>query len=123
MVALQGEVWWADLGPRVDEYRLAGRRPVVVVQGDSFNRSNIATVVIVAMTANLSRAAAPGNVLLVPGLTGLPQPSVANVSQLTTVSKRALSNRVGQLPADGLQLILAGIDLMLGRGQKKNPAG
>ena len=109
----QGEVWWADLGePRGSEPGF--RRPVVVVQGDAFNRSRIATVVCVALTSKLRWAEAPGNVLLSPRQTGLPKDSVANVSQLVTLDRSALSERVGVLPAKKLQLVLVGIDIVLG---------
>lgn len=109
----QGEVWWADLGePRGSEPGF--RRPVVVVQGDAFNRSRIATVVCVALTSNLRWADAPGNVLLGPRQTGLPKESVANVSQLVTLDRAALSERVGALSAKKLELVLVGIDIVLG---------
>lgn len=76
MVISQGEVWWADLAePRGSEPGF--RRPVVVVQSDSFNRSNIATVVCVPLTSNLRWADAPGNVLLSTKVTCLPKDSVA----------------------------------------------
>ena len=109
----QGEVWWADLGePRGSEPGF--RRPVVVVQGDAFNRSRIATVVCVALTSNLRWADAPGNVLLSSRQTGLPKDSVANVSQLVTLDRSALTERVGTLAAKKLELVLAGIDIVLG---------
>jgi mRNA interferase MazF len=112
-VIAQGEVWWADLGePRGSEPGF--RRPVVVVQGDAFNRSRIATVVCVALTSNLRWADAPGNVLLSPRQTGLPKESVANVSQLVTLDRAALSERVGALSAKKLELVLVGIDIVLG---------
>jgi mRNA interferase MazF len=113
-VIAQGEVWWADLGePAGSEPGF--RRPVVVVQGDAFNRSRIATVVCVALTSNLRWAEAPGNVLLSARLTGLPKDSVANVSQLVTLDRDALSERVGALPEKKLVLVLLGIDIVLGR--------
>ena len=110
----QGEVWWADLGEPVGS-EPGFRRPVVVVQGDSFNRSRIATVVCVALTSTLRWAEAPGNVVLEAKLTGLPNDSVANVSQLVTLDRRALIERVGVLPDDKLELVLFGIDVVLGR--------
>ena len=109
----QGEVWWADLGePRGSEPGF--RRPVVVVQGDAFNRSRIATVVCVALTSNLRWAEAPGNVLLSPRQSGLLKDSVANVSQLVTLDRSALTERVGVLHTKKLQLLLVGIDIVLG---------
>ncbi len=114
MVIAQGEVWWADLAePSGSEPGF--RRPVVVVQGDAFNRSRLATVVCVALTSNLRWAEAPGNVLLSARLTGLPRDSVANVSQLVTLDRGALTERVGSLPAQKLELVLLGIDIVMGR--------
>ena len=110
----QAEVWWADLG------ELAGsepgfRRPVVVVQGDAFNRSSLRTIVCVALTSNLRWGAAPGNVRLPARATGLPKDSVANVSQLVTLDREDLTERVGRLSAANLDLVLTGIDIVLGR--------
>ena len=114
MSIAQGDVWWADLpeargsGPRF-------RRPVVVVQGDALNRSRIATVVCVALTSNVKWATAPGNVLLPSSVTGLPKESVANVSQLVTLDKTDLTERTGKLSRTKLELVLSGIDVILGR--------
>ena len=114
MVIARGEVWWADLGePAGSEPGF--RRPVVVVQGDAFNRSSLRTVVCVSLTSNVRWADAPGNVLLPAQATGLPLDSVANVSQLVTVDRDTLTERVGALSASSLELVLAGIDVVLGR--------
>lgn len=114
MVIWQGEVWWAEL----DEPRGAEpgfRRPVVVVQGDALNRSRIRTAVCVPLTSNLKWAHAPGNVELSPRATGLPRESVANVSQVVALDRDLLDECVGKLPQAKLQLILSGIDTVLGR--------
>lgn len=114
MVISQGEVWWAELGlPRGSEPGF--RRPVVVVQGDALNRSRIATVVCVPLTSNLVWADAPGNVLLSAAATGLPKDSVANVSQVVTLDKTVLTDRVGKLSRAKTELLLVGIDVVLGR--------
>jgi mRNA interferase MazF len=114
MVISQGEIWWADLSaPSGSEPGF--RRPVVVVQGEAFNRSQISTVVCVPLTSNLRWADAPGNVLLVSKVTGLPKNSVANVSQLVTLDKSCLTDRVGKLSKAKLELVLFGIDAVLGR--------
>jgi mRNA interferase MazF len=114
VVVTQGDVWWADLrSPTGSEPGF--RRPVAVIQGDAFNRSRIATVVVVPLTSNLRLAAAPGNVLLRARATGLPKDSVANVSQVVTVDKGILTERTGHLTKSQLDLILAGLDLVLGR--------
>ena len=114
MVVAQGEVWWADL-PDPSGSGPGCRRPVVVVQGDPLNRSRLATVVCVPLTSNLKWGAAPGNVLLEAATTGLPKDSVANASQVVTLDKTALTERTGRLPRAKLDLILAGIDVILGR--------
>lgn len=114
MVVSQGEVWWADLlepagsGPGLT-------RPVVIIQGEALNRSRIATVIVVPLTTNLAWAEAPGNFLLPARTSGLPRDSVVNVSQVLTIDKKLLRDRVGKLPRAKVDLILSGIDLVLGR--------
>jgi mRNA interferase MazF len=88
---------------------------VVVVQGNAFNRSRIGTVVCVPLTSNLRLAEAPGNILLSPRSTNLSRDSVANVSQIVTIDRALLSEQVGSLAERELLLVLAGIDLVLGR--------
>ena len=114
MVISQGEIWWADL-PAPTGSGSGFRRPVVVVQGDALNRSRIATVVCVPLTSNLRWANAPGNARLSTRLTGLQKESVANVSQVVTLDKGLLTERVSKLPRAKLELLLAGIDVVLGR--------
>jgi mRNA interferase MazF len=114
VVIAQGEVWWADLGDPAGS-EPGYRRPVVIVQGDAFNASGLRTVVCVVITSNTRWAKAPGNVLLAARATGLPKPSVANVSQLVTLDRTALTQRVGRLSASTFELVLAGIDVVLGR--------
>lgn len=114
MVVAQGEVWWAEL----EEPAGSGpgfRRPVLVVQGDPFNRSRIATVVCVPLTSNLRWAEAPGNTLLEPRETGLPKVSVANASQILALDRAVLSERTGKVPRQKLALVLSGIDVVLDR--------
>jgi mRNA interferase MazF len=88
---------------------------VVVVQGNSFNRSRIATVVCVPLTSNLRWAEAPGNVLLPARATRLPKDSVANVSQLLTLDRGLLAEHVAKLSQRRVGTILSGIDVVLGR--------
>jgi mRNA interferase MazF len=114
MVIAQGEVWWADL-PAPTGSGPGFRRPVVVVQGDSLNRSRVATVVCVPLTGNLRWGDAPGNVLLLARATGLPKDSVANVSQIIALDKSELVERVGKLSRTKTDLVLSGIDVVLGR--------
>jgi mRNA interferase MazF len=85
------------------------------VQGDALNRSRIATVVCVPLSRNLKWALAPGNVHLPAHLTGLEKDSVADVSQLVSVNKELLATRVGKLSRSNLELVLAGIDTVLGK--------
>ena len=114
MVISQGDVWWADLAEPAGS-EPGYRRPVLIVQGDAFNRSSIATVVVVPLTGNLRWADAPGNVLLKARSTGLPRDSVANVSQIVAVDRTALTDRVGRVSPAKLDLVLRGIDGVLGR--------
>jgi mRNA interferase MazF len=111
---VQGQIWWAEL-PAPAGSGPGFRRPVVVVQGNAFNRSRIGTVVVVPLTRNVRLAEAPGNVPLTQRETGLPSDSVANVSQIVTIDRDLLTEPVGQLSARQLALVLAGIDLVLGR--------
>jgi mRNA interferase MazF len=114
MVVCQGEVWWAELGEPVGSS--AGfRRPVVVVQCDSMNRSRIGTVVCVPLTSEVVWAEAPGKVLLKAGVTGLSRDSVANVSLLVALDKGQLTERVGKLPPRQVTLVLDGIETILAR--------
>lgn len=110
----QGEVWWAEL-PTPTGSGPGFTRPVVVVQGDSLNRSRIATVVCVPLTSNLKWADAPGNVLLAAKATGLPKDSVANTSQIVSLDRAVLASRVGKLAPKRIAEILVGIDVVLGR--------
>jgi mRNA interferase MazF len=93
----RGEVWWADL-PEPRRSEPGHRRPVLVVQADSFNRSRIQTVIVAVITSNLELADAPGNVLLPARSTGLPRDSVVNVSQLLTLERAFLTEHAGTLP-------------------------
>lgn len=108
----RGEVWWVSL-PEPIGSEPGYRRPMVLVQADTFNRSRIQTVVAVAVTTNTNLEAAPGNVRLPRRDTGLPRDSVANVSQILTLDKTALLERAGILPSPLLRRIEAGLRLVL----------
>jgi mRNA interferase MazF len=114
MVISQGHVYWADL-PDPTGSGPGFRRPVIVVQGDALNRSRIRTVVCVPLTSNLAWADAPGNVLLPAKATGLPRDSVANASQIITLDRDLITEEVGKVAKRQLELILTGIDIILGR--------
>jgi mRNA interferase MazF len=110
-VIRQGEVYWVDFG-EPDRSGPGYSRPAVVVQNDVFNASNIRTVVVCALTSNLRRAEAPGNVLLAPGEANLTEQSVVNVSQVFTVSKPDLIQKVGSLDRRRMREVLSGLMLL-----------
>ena len=110
----QGEVFWADLGEPIGSAP-GYRRPVVIVQCDAFNESRIGTVLCVPLTSNLKWATAPGNVLLAKAVAGLDRDSVANVSLLVAIDRQQCVERVGRISQRHLDLILSGIDVVLGR--------
>jgi mRNA interferase MazF len=109
----RGEVWWADLGlPRGSEP--AYRRPVMVVCSDRYNASRLRTVTVVVMTRNTGLAALPGNVSVPASVSGLPHDSVVNVTQVVTLDRESLMDRVTHVPdwlmeqvSDGLRRALA----------------
>jgi len=108
----RGEIWWADLpAPRGSEPGF--RRPVIIIQADSFNLSRIRTVIVAVLSSNLELANAPGNVLLPWKVSGLPKDSVVNVSQLLTLDRSFLFEHVGAISGrflgsieDGLRVVL-----------------
>jgi mRNA interferase MazF len=108
----QGDVYWIDLRKPVGSAP-GYRRPFVVVQNDAFNASRIRTVVLCALTTNLARADAPGNVLIKKGDAGLSGDSVINITQIATVDKSELTDRAGRVPPSNLQAVIKGINLLL----------
>ena len=112
MVINQGDVFWIELGEPSGSAP-GYRHPHVVVQNNLFNRSRINTVVVCALTSNLKRADAPGNVLLSPGEANLPKRSVVNVSQIFTVDKSDLAEKIGTLSRQRVREILDGIQLLM----------
>ena len=108
----RGEIWWAEL-PAPTGSGPGKRRPVLIVSADSFNLSRIGTIVAVAISSNLDLAAAPGNVAVPSGRSGLSRDSVVNVSQNVTLDKRQLGERVGVVDHDTLAQIDAGLRLVL----------
>ena len=113
LVIRQGEIYWLHFGP-VQGSAPAGRRPALVVQHDRFNRSAISTTVVAAVTSNLRLGAIPGNVRLRRGEAGLPRASVVNVSQIRTIDRTKLVDRVGVLGAGKMREVLKGLALLLG---------
>lgn len=111
MVIAQGDVFWARLEEPFG--KSGGRsRPVVVLQSDVFNKSAIGSVVVCHLTSNLTRASSPGNVLLAKGEANLPKRSVVNITQITTVYREQLVEKIGTLSAGRTGEVLAGVHLL-----------
>jgi mRNA interferase MazF len=108
----RGEVWWAAL-PTPSGSGPGFRRPVLIIQANPYNQSRIATVIVAVVTSNLSLAEAPGNVRVGKADSGLAKSSVVNVSQLFTVDRALLAERVRALPADAMQRVADGLRLAL----------
>ncbi len=108
----RGEIWWASLPSPIGSGP-GYKRPVLVVQANAFNASRIATVIVATITSNLSLADAPGNVRVAKSDSGLPQPSVVNVSQLITLDRFILSSRVKALSGAVMEKIDSGLMLVL----------
>lgn len=113
MVIQRGEIWWADI-PEPAESAPGYRRPVLVLQSDDFTRSRIQTVIVIVLTTNLRLAEAPVNVLIMAGDAGLPKDSVVNVSQIITVNKSFLTERVRRVDAQIMFLVEDGVRTVLG---------
>jgi len=108
----QGDIYWIDLGDPAGSGP-ALPHPHVVIQNNVFNRSRIRTVVVCALTSNLNRASAPGNILLEPDEANLPKQSVVNVSQVFTIDKADLGEYIGTLSRKRINEILDGIKLVI----------
>ncbi len=113
MVIKRGEIWWAEL-PEPAGSRPGYERPLIIVQSNDFNKSNINTIIAAVITTNIHLADAPGNVLLSTKKSKLPKKSVVNISQLITVDKsfltekvHILSNKVMEQIDDGIRLVLS----------------
>lgn len=111
MVVHQGDVVWVSL-PKAYGSAPEGRRPAVVLQHDRFNRTKLATAVVVAITSKLKYGELPGNVRLRKGEAGLPRPSVVNVTQVATVDRDLIGPRLGRLTATRLQQVWSGVCLV-----------
>ena len=111
MVINQGDVFWIEF--REPEGSEPGyRHPHVVIQNNLFNRSRINTIVVGTLTSNLKRANAPGNVTLSKGEANLPKKSVVNITQIFTLNKSDLSEKIGTLSKQRINQILEGIQLL-----------
>jgi mRNA interferase MazF len=112
VVIERGDVVWVDFG-LAEASEPAYRRPAVVVQADAFNRSELATLLVVPLTSNVALGRYPGNVLIPEGAANLPRDSVALVTQLTTTSRSRVERPVGAIPPDLLRQISSGLRLVL----------
>lgn len=108
MELARGDVWWVDL-PEPKGSEPGYRRPLLIVQNDAFNRSRLRTTIAVVLTSNVRLVDAPGNVLVPARVSGLARDSVANVSQVITVDRGALTERTGRIPSALLEQIAAGL--------------
>jgi mRNA interferase MazF len=109
----RGEVWWASL-PGPTGSGPGFRRPVVVIQSDSFNESKISTVIVAVITSNLALSDAPGNVRLAKRDSGLPKASVVNVSQVFTLDRARLTKRMRTLPSGTMEKLNSGLRVVIG---------
>jgi mRNA interferase MazF len=112
MVINQGDVFWVDLGEPAGS-EPAYRHLYLVIQNNVFNRSRISTVVVCSLTSNLQRVESPGNVLLKKGEANLPKSSVVNITQIFTVDKRDLTEKIGSISRDRFIQVLEGIELLI----------
>jgi mRNA interferase MazF len=113
---IRGELWWADLGlPRGSAPAL--RRPVLIVSADQYNRSQLRTVTVVVLTSNNRLAALPGNAAVSREVSGLDEESVLNVTQIATIDRAALEQRLGELPDWLMAQIDAGLERALALGR------
>ncbi len=108
----RNEIWWASL-PEAVGSAPGFRRPILIVQADAFNISNINTVIVLAITSNLNLANAPGNVFISAKQSGLTKDSVINVSQILTIDKSFLSEYISSLSAKTMQQVEEGLRLSL----------
>jgi len=110
---MRGEIWWVDLGIPVGS-ELGFKRPVLIVQDDSFNESNINTIIAIAITSNLDLAEAPGNIVLSKKESNLSKDSVVNVSQIVTLDRERFLTRAGRLKSNKMTQVENGIKLVVG---------
>ncbi len=112
MVIRQGDIYWVYLDDPIGS-EPGYLHPHLVIQNNLFNASRISTVVVCALTSNLKRAGSPGNVLLNKGEANLPKQSVVNISQIFTIDKTQLGEKIGALSLHRVREILEGLTLLL----------
>ena len=108
----RGEVWWADM-PEPTASEPGFRRPVLIIQSNEFNQSRISTIITAVISSNMKLGKAPGNVTLPKKSIGLNRESVVNVSQLITLDKSFLTDRVGKISSTKIQEVDEGVRLVL----------
>jgi len=108
---IRGEIWWADLGMPLGS-EPGFKRPVVIIQDDLFNQSRIQTTIVASITSNLNLAEAPGNIYLEKSESGLSRDGVINISQISTLDKTRLKNKIGTLTIDTIRKINSGLKLI-----------
>ena len=112
MVIKQGDIFWVDLG-KPSGSEPGYRHPHMVIQNNVFNRSRINTVVVCSLTSNLQRAHSPGNVMLNKGEANLTKQSVINITQIFTVDKKDLVEKIGSISSERMTQVLEGIELLI----------
>jgi len=113
----QGDIYWVNFG-KIEDSGPAGKRPAIVIQNDLINQSKINTTIVVLLTSNLKLANVPGNIRLSKGIANIPKPSVVVVSQITTIDKSRLIEKIGTLKnetikkiSDACKEVISNIDL------------
>ena len=109
---VRGEIWWAEL-PHPKGSKPAKRRPVLIIQGDSFNRSSINTVICAVITSNTELSSLPGNLLLEKSVSGLNKTSAVNFSQIATIDKTDLIEQAAMLPKQMIEKVNGCLKLVL----------
>ncbi len=112
MVIRKGSVYWVDFSPGKGS-EPTGRRPGLVVQNDLLNDSKLNTTIVVAITSNLKFGELPGNVILRKGEANIPKRSVINVTQLKTVDKHSLKEKIGSLTKKRMGEVYEGVKLIM----------
>ena len=108
----RGEIYWVNFGVPIGS-EPGYKRPAVILQSNTFNQTRIRTVICVVLTSNLDLLEAPGNILIERVVSGLPKDSVLNISQIYTVDKQSVEQKIGRLPESYIHRIDASIRLIM----------
>jgi mRNA interferase MazF len=112
MVVKEGDIFWVDFSPAKGS-EPKGKRPALVIQSNVFNESNINTIIVLAITSNLKYEFLPGNVRLLKNEFGMPKACVINVSQIRSIDRDFLFEKIGSLSKEKLTLVKEGLKLVL----------